>query len=377
MTSSKVTPSGSRLGVRGFTSREKKIEDVYDPPMTAPSDDLRVSGLRPLLPPAILHEEIPATDAAIATVRRGRDDVVAILERRDHRLLVVVGPCSVHDPDAARAYGERLARLQDTVRERIVVVMRTYFEKPRTVVGWKGLVNDPGLDGSFDVNRGLRLARRLLRDLAEMGLAPGTEWLDPITPQFFADLVAWGAIGARTTESQTHREMASGLSMPVGFKNGTDGGVQIAVDAVRAARHPHHFLGVTKQGLAAIVATSGNPACHVILRGGRGGPNHHATAVREAADRLAKAGLPDRVLVDCSHANSGSDPERQPAVALDVAAQLRRGDAPILGVMIESFLEPGRQDLGGTLTFGKSVTDGCVGWDTTEDLLRRLADAVP
>jgi len=339
------------------------------------TDDLRVTDLRPLLPPAILLEEIPATPAARRTVTTARADIARILAGDDPRLIAVVGPCSVHDPDAARDYGRRLHALATELSDDLLVVMRTYFEKPRTVTGWKGLINDPTLDGRFRVNDGLRLARRLLLDLAELGLPPGTEFLDPITPQFFADLVAWGAIGARTTESQTHREMASGLSMPIGFKNGTGGSVKMAVDAVRAAQHPHRFLGVTKQGIAAIVATSGNPDCHVILRGGSRGPNHHRTDVDVAAAMLARQGLPPRVLIDCSHGNSGKDPNKQPAVAAEVAAQVRDGSPAVLGVMLESFLVPGRQDLGPDLVYGQSVTDGCMGLDTTEAVLRDLAAA--
>ena len=342
--------------------------------MQPPPHDARIESIRPLLPPAILFEEVPASDAALATVARARTDIQNILTRRDPRLLVVVGPCSIHDPVAAVAYAGRLKALASELSDELVVVMRTYFEKPRTVVGWKGLINDPGLDGSFQINQGLRVARRLLHDLAAMGLPPGTEFLDPISPQFIADLVAWGAIGARTTESQTHREMASGLSMPIGFKNGTGGSVKLAVDAVRAARHPHHFLGVTKQGLAGIVATRGNPHCHVILRGGGGEPNYDAASVASAAAMLEAAELSTRLMVDCSHANSGKDPARQPVVAEEVARQ-RRDGGPVLGLMLESFLEEGRQDIdaGPDLTFGKSITDGCMGWSTTERVLRNLA----
>ncbi len=341
------------------------------------TDDLRVADIRPLLPPAILLEEIPATEKALRTVGEAREAIAGVLHGHDDRLVVVVGPCSVHDPDAARDYGARLKGLADALSDDLVVVMRTYFEKPRTVTGWKGLINDPTLDGRFKVNDGLRLARRLLLDLADLGLPPGTEFLDPITPQFVADLVAWGAIGARTTESQTHREMASGLSMPVGFKNGTGGSVQMAVDAVRAAQHPHHFLGVTKQGLSAIVATRGNPHCHVILRGGAKGPNHHPEDVAALTAKLRAAGLPPRVMIDCSHGNSGKDHRNQPTVAAEVGAQIAAGDA-VFGVMLESFLEEGSQALGDGrgLVYGQSVTDACMGWETTEAVLRDLAQAV-
>jgi 3-deoxy-7-phosphoheptulonate synthase len=272
------------------------------------TDDLRIETLRPLLPPAILMEEIPISEFASATVAKSREAVGRILAGEDDRLLVVVGPCSIHDPEAALEYAGRLKQESDRFREDLFVVMRVYFEKPRTTVGWKGLINDPDLDGSFAINKGLRLARRLLLDLAELGLPSGSEFLDPITPQFIADLVSWGAIGARTSESQVHRELASGLSMPVGFKNGTDGTVQIAIDAIRSSAHPHHFLSVTKQGGAAIVATRGNLECHVILRGGTSGPNYAAPQVEEVARALEEAGLPGRVMVDCSHANSGKDP---------------------------------------------------------------------
>ncbi len=342
------------------------------------TDDLRIDRLRPLIPPAILMEQYPITEAASTTVAEGREAVTRILRGRDDRLLVVVGPCSIHDVAAARGYGQRLKAAADRLRDDLLVVMRVYFEKPRTTVGWKGLINDPRLDGSFRINEGLGVARGLLLDLANLGLGAGCEFLDTITPQFIADLVTWGAIGARTTESQVHRELASGLSMPVGFKNGTDGNVQIAVDAVRAASHPHHFLSVTKQGLAAIVATRGNDACHVILRGAARRPNYHAEDIEAAARALQRAGLHARIMIDCSHGNSSKDPQRQPAVARDVAAQVADGSPHVFGVMLESHLVGGRQDArpGQPLVYGQSITDACLAWDDTEPVLEELAKAV-
>ncbi len=342
------------------------------------TDDLRIERLRPLIPPAILMEQYPVTERASTTVAEAREAATRILRGEDDRLLVVVGPCSIHDVAAARDYGRRLRALADELAEDLLLVMRVYFEKPRTTVGWKGLINDPRLDGSFSINEGLGLARALLLDLAEAGMAAGCEFLDTITPQFIADLVSWGAIGARTTESQVHRELASGLSMPVGFKNGTDGNVQIAVDAVRAASHPHSFLSVTKQGLAAIVSTRGNDACHIILRGGVRRPNYHAEDVFAAARLLQRAGLPPRLMIDCSHGNSGKDHARQPAVARDVAAQVADGSAHVFGLMLESHLVGGRQDArpGHPLVYGQSITDACLGWDDTAPLLEELAKAV-
>ena len=346
--------------------------------MPQPTRDLRIESFRPLIPPAILLEELPLGEQGALTVASGREAVARILRGQDDRLVVIVGPCSIHDPLAARDYAGRLDLVARRLAEDLCIVMRVYFEKPRTTVGWKGLINDPRLDGSFVINEGLRAARRLLVDLAEMGLPAGCEFLDPISPQFTSDVVSWGAIGARTTESQVHRELASGLSMPVGFKNGTDGGVQIAIDAVRSAAHPHSFLGVTEQGLCAIVSTSGNPDCHVILRGGQSGPNYDALTVQKTTAALADAGLAPRLMIDTSHGNSEKDYRRQPAVAREIATQLTQGEAGILGVMMESFLVAGRQDLGdrAALTYGQSVTDGCLGWDETEPLLRELAAAV-
>lgn len=342
------------------------------------TDDVRIEGLRPLIPPAILMEEIHPGDEAIARVAEARRQIADIVHGKDDRLVVVVGPCSIHDPQAALDYAHRLKALRDQHERELFVVMRTYFEKPRTTVGWKGLINDPRLDGSFDINHGLRVARGLLNSLAELDLPAGTEFLDPISPQFVADLVSWGAIGARTTESQVHRELASGLSMPVGFKNGTRGTVLIAVEAVKAARHPHHFLSVTKQGLTAIVATKGNLDCHVILRGGTNKPNYSAEAVEETVTMLAAEGLDGRVMIDCSHANSDKDHERQPEVAKVVARQVAEGSHGIFGVMLESFIVGGRQNAkpGVELTYGQSITDACMSWEATVPVLEGLAEAV-
>jgi 3-deoxy-7-phosphoheptulonate synthase len=342
------------------------------------TDDLRIEGLRPLLPPAILMEELPIGEAASALVARSREEVGRVLSGEDDRALAVVGPCSVHDPAAGLDYARRLQKLAEELRGDVCLVMRVYFEKPRTTVGWKGLINDPHLDGSFAINEGLRRARRFLLDVLDLGLPAGTEFLDPITPQFLADLVSWAAIGARTSESQVHRELASGLSMPVGFKNGTSGDVQVAIDAILSSRHPHHFLSVTKQGVAAIVATRGNPECHLILRGGTSGPNYGAAEIAGVAARLERAGLRPRVLVDCSHANSGKDPLRQPVVLEEVAAQIAGGSRVILGVMLESFLVDGSQAARGAraLRYGQSITDPCLGWERTQPLLVRLAEAV-
>ncbi len=340
--------------------------------------DLRVEYFRPLLSPAILLEELPLTEASSATVARAREEVARVLRGEDDRLVVIVGPCSVHDPAAGLEYGRGLHALARELEADLCIVMRVYFEKPRTTVGWKGLINDPHLDGSFAINEGLRRARRLLLDLNEMGLPAGCEFLDPISPQFTSDLVTWGAIGARTTESQVHRELASGLSMPVGFKNGTDGGVQVAIDAVRAAAHPHTFLGVTDQGLSAIVATRGNRDCHVILRGGQTGPNYGPASVQKVAQALRDGGLPPRLMIDTSHGNSEKDWRRQPLVAQVIGEQVAQGDQSIFGVMMESFLVEGRQDIAPlrALTYGQSVTDGCLGWEATAPVLRSLAEAV-
>ena len=340
--------------------------------------DLRIESYRALLPPAILLEELPLGDKASDTVARGRAEVSRVLRGEDDRLVVIVGPCSIHDPDAGLEYGRRLKKVADEHAGELCIVMRVYFEKPRTTVGWKGLINDPRLDGSFAINEGLRKARHLLVDLAAMGLPVGCEFLDPISPQYTSDTVSWGAIGARTTESQVHRELASGLSMPIGFKNGTDGGVQIAIDAVRAAAHPHRFLGVTEQGLAAIVSTAGNPDCHVILRGGETGPNYGGVDVQKTASAMRAAGLAPRLMIDASHGNSSKDYRRQPVVVHDVATQVAEGESAIFGMMMESFLVDGRQDLvdPNALRYGQSITDACIGWDMTVPVLAELASAV-
>ncbi len=345
--------------------------------MHTSTDDVRIRELRPLLPPAILMEELPIGPDHCARIDGNRKCISNLLAGTDPRLMVVVGPCSIHDPQAGLEYAGMLKRAADALSEDLFIVLRSYFEKPRTTIGWKGLINDPDLDGGFSINRGLRLARGFLRDVVELGLPAGTEFLDPISPQFVADLVAWGAIGARTTESQVHRELASGLSMPVGFKNGTDGDVQTAVDAVRSAREPHHFLSVTKQGLAAIVATRGNPDCHIVLRGGREGPNYDAYQIGRAVELLKRFNLPPRLMVDCSHANSGKDPSLQPQVAEAVARHIEAGEPPVFGVMLESFIVGGRQEPAtrGSLNYGQSVTDACLSWDQTMPVLERLATA--
>jgi 3-deoxy-7-phosphoheptulonate synthase len=342
------------------------------------TDDVRIARLRPVLPPAILIEQLPLGPEAEAFVYSSRREVSAILHGLDDRLLVVVGPCSIHDVDAARAYAERLAAAESSLSDALLLVMRVYFEKPRTRVGWKGLINDPQLDGSFRINEGLTLARGLLVGLAERGVRAGCEFLDTITPQFLADTVTWGAIGARTTESQVHRELASGLSMPVGFKNGTDGNVRIAIDAVTASRHPHCFLSVTKQGLAAIVETKGNSDTHLILRGATGGPNYDAESVAGACAGLREAGQRPRLMVDCSHGNSGKDPHQQIEVARELARRRAGGDDAVFGVMLESHLVEGRQAPGprASLVFGQSITDACLGWDDTAEVLHALAEAV-
>ncbi len=351
-----------------------------DEPEAPRTRDLRIASIRPLVPPAILLEELPLPAAGAAMVLRAREAIGRVLNGEDDRLIVVVGPCSIHDPAAALDYARRLEPLARELAPDLCLVMRVYFEKPRTTVGWKGLINDPYLDGGFAINDGLRLARRLLLDLAALGLPAGCEFLDPILPQFLADAVCWGAIGARTTESQIHRELASGLSMPVGFKNGTGGGVQMAVDACRAAAYPHHFLGVTEQGLAAIVNARGNSDCHVILRGGKQtGTNYDAESVGETLGALRKVGLPERVMIDTSHGNSNKDYRRQPIVAGDIASQVTAGQRGIVGLLMESFLEDGNQDLtedGTDLVYGQSVTDACMGWEMTVPVLQELAQAV-
>jgi 3-deoxy-7-phosphoheptulonate synthase len=344
------------------------------PPHT---DDLRIRSFAPLSTPAELLRELPCSEAMSDTVASARRAVHRILHGEDDRLAVVIGPCSIHDAKAALEYARLLRPLRDTLGDALEILMRVYFEKPRTTIGWKGLINDPDLDGSFNINKGLRLGRRLLCDINALGLPAGVEYLDTISPQYISDLVAWGAIGARTTESQVHRELASGLSCPVGFKNGTDGNVKIAVDAVGAASHPHHFLAVTKEGQATVAATAGNPDGHVILRGGKA-PNYGAEHVAAVCKLLEQAGLPPRLMIDLSHANSAKRPENQPLVAADVVAQLEAGERRIVGVMVESHLVGGRQDLvpGRPLVYGQSITDACIDWQTSVEVLERLADAV-
>lgn len=346
--------------------------------MTPRTDDLRIDQIRPLIPPAIVMEEIPASHEQTELTSRARQAAANIVSGEDDRLLVIVGPCSVHDPKAGLEYAERLKKVADRLAGDLFIVMRTYFEKPRTTVGWKGLINDPNLDGSFNINQGLRVARTFLRDVVNLGVPTGTEFLDPISPQFVADLVSWGAIGARTTESQVHRELASGLSMPVGFKNGTSGDTQIAVDAVSSASHPHHFLSVTKQSLAAIVSTRGNQDCHIILRGGSDGPNYEAKYVADALAVLKKAGISRGVMVDTSHANSQKNHLNQPKVAENLSEQIASGSRGLVGVMIESHLRAGRQNPspGKPLEYGISITDACIGFDETIPVLESLATAV-
>ena len=341
------------------------------------TDDLRISAVRALIAPQLLLEEMPVDAGALATVTNARQAVHRVLHGADDRLLAVVGPCSIHDASAALEYAAKLNEAGHRHAGELLVVMRVYFEKPRTTVGWKGFINDPRLDGSFAINEGLRQARKLLLEINRLGLPCGTEFLDLLSPQYISDLIAWGAIGARTTESQSHRQLASGLSCPVGFKNGTDGSIRIAVDAVRAAAAPHAFMGMTKTGQAAIFETVGNEDCHLILRGGRE-PNYGAASVEAAAKELAAAGLAPHVMIDFSHANSSKQYQRQMDVGADVARQLAEGDERIVGVMIESHLNPGRQDLvaGKPLERGVSITDACIGWEDTVSLLEQLADAV-
>ena len=345
--------------------------------MLSTTDDLRIRELKELSTPDDVMREVPRTLTATRVVMAARNAIHAILNGQDDRLLVVVGPCSVHDPKAALEYAERLATLREELADQLEIVMRVYFEKPRTTVGWKGLINDPDLDGSFDINKGLRLARNVLSAVNNLGLPAGAEFLDMTTPQYIADLVSWAAIGARTTESQIHRELASGLSCPVGFKNGTDGNVRIAADAVKSASHPHHFMAVTKLGRSAIASTAGNEDCHIILRGGKA-PNYDAANVDAAAKGLAQAGMAARVMIDFSHGNSSKNPQKQVDVGHDVAGQIGEGDERIFGIMLESHLKPGRQDLlpGKALQYGVSITDGCIGWEDTQALLERTAEAV-
>ena len=341
------------------------------------TDDLRIKRIQEVLSPAQVRDEFPMMEDASRTVYNTRTAIHDILHGRDDRLLVIIGPCSIHDPDAAREYATRLKVISDALSDNLVIVMRVYFEKPRTTVGWKGLINDPDLDGSFSINKGLRIARQLMLDINTLGVPTGTEYLDLVTPQYIADAVAWGAIGARTTESQVHRELASGLSCPVGFKNGTDGSLKIAIDAIRSATHPHHFLSLTKEGRSAIFSTTGNEDCHIILRGGKT-PNFDAQSVARACAELEAAAMKPQVMIDFSHANSQKQPTRQAQVGEDVARQIGAGETRIIGAMIESHLVAGRQDVvrGKPLVYGQSITDGCLGWPESEQLLSHLAAAV-
>jgi 3-deoxy-7-phosphoheptulonate synthase len=367
--------TAARLG--GFLFGRQVLEKTGAIAVLSTTDDLRIREIRELSTPDEVMREIPRTLTATRVVMAARNAIHAILNGTDDRLLVIVGPCSVHDPVAAVDYATRLAAMRDRLADRIEIVMRVYFEKPRTTVGWKGLINDPDLDGSFNISKGLRLARNVLSAVNNLGLPAGAEFLDITIPQYIADLVAWAAIGARTTESQIHRELASGLSCPVGFKNGTDGNVRIAAEAVKSASHPHHFMAVTKGGRSAIATTTGNEDCHIILRGGSR-PNYDEASVASAATELARSGVAQRIMVDASHANSGKKPENQPIVVADIAHQISDGERRIMGVMIESNLVAGRQDVlpGTALTYGQSITDGCIDWNTTVAALNLLADAV-
>lgn len=354
--------------------------DLSAPGQNTSTSDRRVTAFSHIPSPEDLRNELPLTQARAERVQRDRDEVAAILAGRDDRMIVVVGPCSVHDPVAALDYAQRLAPLAKEYEDSLKIVMRVYFEKPRTTIGWKGLINDPGMDNTFDVERGLRTARSLLLDIIDLGLPVGCEFLEPTSPQYIADTVAWGAIGARTTESQVHRQLVSGLSMPVGFKNGTDGNIQVAIDGVQAAAAEHVFFGVDDLGRGAVVHTAGNDDCHIILRGGTPGPNYDAQSVVDSAAKLASAGLSPKVMIDCSHANSGKDHVQQANVAVEIAEMFaenrRAGNGPVLsGVMLESFLVPGAQSLGGELVYGQSVTDKCMGWDASTSVLAALATA--
>jgi len=342
------------------------------------TDDLRIEALKPLVPPAILMEELPLTDTASETVVKARRETANCIHGKDDRLVVIAGPCSIHDPNAAKEYAQKLKEQADRFSSELLIIMRVYFEKPRTSIGWKGLINDPFIDGTFSINKGLHIARDLLVHLAEMGLPAGCEFLDTIMPQFIADLVSWGAIGARTTESQVHRELASGMSCPIGFKNATNGNVQIAADAIEAAKYPHHFLSVTKQSVAAIVATKGNPNCHIILRGSDKGPNYDSESIQHTVSQLQKQNHPDRLMIDCSHGNSRKQPKNQPKVAAEIAKMIKTGNSPIFGVMLESNLKAGSQKVipGETLTYGQSITDACINWDDTVTTLEMLATAI-
>jgi 3-deoxy-7-phosphoheptulonate synthase len=347
-------------------------------------DNLNIRAQQVLITPEELKRRLPVSDAIQQQVQAARQEVIDILNREDPRLLIVVGPCSIHDVEAARDYAARLARLAEEVQDQLLLVMRAYFEKPRTTVGWKGLINDPHLDDTFEIGEGLAIARQLLLDIAGMGLPLSTEALDPITPQYLQDLISWSAIGARTTESQTHREMASGLSSAVGFKNGTDGGLEVALNALQSVASPHSFLGISPAGQVAVMQTRGNPNAHIVLRGGTSGPNYDAASIDRCEAELVRAGLPENIMVDCSHANSSKDHNRQPVVAREIADQILNGNQSIIGLMIESNLEAGNQKLTpnlSDLSYGVSVTDACIDWSTTETLLKdlatRLSDVLP
>ena len=342
------------------------------------TDDLRICGIREVIPPAQVHDEMPISEKAAQTTLEARTEIHNILTGQDDRLLVVVGPCSIHDPKAALEYAVLLKAIKDELKDDLVIVMRVYFEKPRTTVGWKGLINDPDLDSSFNINKGLRIARRLLLDVNALGVPAATEYLDLITPQYVSDLIAWGAIGARTTESQGHRELASGVSCPIGFKNSTDGTIKIAIDAIRAAMSPHHFLSLTKSGRSAIFSTTGNEDVHIILRGGNGRPNYDAVSVEQVSEGLIEADLKPNIMIDFSHANSSKQYQRQLIVGHDVCGQIANGDSRVMGVMLESHLVAGNQNVidGEELTYGQSITDACLSWDDTVPLLRNLATAV-
>ena len=333
------------------------------------TENLNIVEVMPITSPKKLKDLLPVSDSVIETVLNARNAIKSILEGEDSRLLMIVGPCSIHDPKAAIEYAERLKKLADEVSETVLVVMRVYFEKPRTTVGWKGLINDPELDGSHKINKGIELARRLLLDINALGLPCATETLDPITPQYLADLISWSAIGARTTESQTHREMASGLSMPVGFKNGTDGGLSVAINAMKSALQPHHFLGINNEGLSSAIQTSGNRNLHLVLRGGNNGPNYDAVSIHKAAESLASEGLPEAIMIDCNHANSGKDPSRQELVLRDAIHQIKNGDNSIIGIMIESNINGGNQPISASLQYGVSITDACLDWENTNRII--------
>src|SRR4051812_28816357 len=360
-----------------MSTTAEQSETPEEATMSYQVDDVRIREIKELAPPSHLLREFPTSEKTETLAYNTRAAIHRVLHGSDDRLVVVIGPCSMHDPKAGVEYARRLLEVKQELEPDLIVVMRVYFEKPRTTVGWKGLINDPDLDGTFQINKGLRLARQVLMDINELGVPAGTEFLDVISPQYVADLISWGAIGARTTESQVHRELASGLSCPVGFKNGTDGNIRIAVDAIKAASQPHHFLSVTKGGHSAIVSTNGNEDCHIILRGGKA-PNYDAASVDAACRDIAASGLAPRLMIDASHANSSKKPENQIPVCADIGRQIAAGDTRIVGVMVESHLVAGRQDLvpGKSLTYGQSVTDGCIGWDESVGVLEGLAAAV-